>query len=105
MKRTLYILMIAVVALFLYGSASAIDKTKKDKTVIKVKPTVVDTGQAARQPSSDKKQPDPKLSRSKYDDFIDVNNNGIDDRAEKQGATKPRKEPASDSTSAPPPKK
>jgi len=105
MKRTSYIAVLVVVALLLSGSAGAIDKTKRDTASVKDKPPVVDTGQAARKPSSEKKHPDLNQSRSKYDDFIDLNNNGIDDRAEKRCPTKPRKEPVSDSTSVKPPKK
>jgi hypothetical protein len=105
MKRILYMAVLPVAILFLYGSAGAVDKTKKDTASIRVKPPVVDTIRTSGKSSGEETGLDPNRSRSKYDNFIDLNNNGVDDRAEKQSPTKPKKEPVPDSTSLKPPKK
>lgn len=105
MRRTFFILVVAVAAFLMVGSIAAIDKAKKDTAAIKTKPSQADTSRGSNRPSVEKKRPDRNPSRSKYDDFIDLNGNGVDDRAEKHGSTKPKREPTTDSTSVKPPKK
>jgi hypothetical protein len=105
MKQIFHIILFTVAVFLLAGTAGAIDRAKRDAATVKAKPPVIDTGIGADKPAVEKKLPDPKASRSKYDDFIDLNGNGVDDRAEKQGSAKPKREPLSDSTSVKPPKK
>ncbi|NMC45168.1 MAG: hypothetical protein GYA46_14705 [candidate division Zixibacteria bacterium] len=118
MKRWTYIIIVAIGTLWLTSTAGAIDKKKKDTPAPKSKPVTVDTGRkvnpaAGAQPGADQNTSDrkaegqggaerkesnqnatdQKTGRSKYDNFIDVNRNGIDDRADRQSTTKPKPEP------------
>jgi chromosomal replication initiation ATPase DnaA len=80
------------------GSAVGIDKSKKDKKT-KTKQTVqVDKKKTEQtKPQPDKKAVDSKKTKKSYDNFVDGNNNGIDDRAEKS--------PSKQKTPPDPPKK
>jgi hypothetical protein len=98
-------MIIMVGAILLTCPAGAIDKTKKDTTIPKTKPPAVDTARKVDKAVGGQNGSEQKASRSKYDDFVDVNGNGIDDRAEKQSTAKPKREPAADSTAVKPPKK
>ena len=72
MKKILTYLICLAFALSLSGPVLAVDKKEKKpktKTEEKKKPE-----------SSDKKKPEAK--KKKYDDFIDKNKNGVDDRRE-----------------------
>lgn len=118
MKRWTYIIIVAIGTLWLTSTAGAIDKKKRDTPAPRSKPVTVDTGrkvnsatgeqQDAGQKTSDQKAggqkaadrkvsdqdaSDQKNERSKYDNFIDVNRNGIDDRADRQSTSKPKPEP------------
>jgi len=61
-----------ICGLFLVGSPFAIDKSKKDE------PSPQKSTDSTKASSASKKT---------YNDFIDANGNGIDDRAEKKAAT------------------
>jgi hypothetical protein len=94
MKRTIIYL---IAALFLFsatGPVFAVDKKEKDKS----KTQETDRKQSPRKDTSDRSS---KAQQSKkYDDFIDNNHNGIDDRREnlkKKQAPAPEKSPDSSS--------
>ena len=73
-------------SLLLAGGVLAIDKSKKDvtpdSTAVKTEPAPVDDNQTKAD------------SNQKFDNFIDNNSNGIDDRAEKNKPAPPKKEKA-----------
>jgi hypothetical protein len=76
-------------AFFLAGGAAAIDKSKKtekpkEKTQVTTPKATPES--TSRAPEGKKVEPDRPING--YDDFIDRNNNGIDDRAEKRQASK-----------------
>ena len=87
MKRILTYL---IAALFLTVSAGTIQavekKDKQESKKIEVKKT--DSKKKPPKKTSEKKKPikssnQKKLKNKKYDNFVDKNNNGIDDRKEK----------------------
>ena len=88
------IFIIACLLIVWSGPAAAIDKSKKD-----------DKPAPDKKVQIEKKNPDQakdqKKSKKDYDNFLDRNNNGIDDRAEKS----PSKQPQKKSTPKPPPQK
>jgi len=88
MKIFLNILLTLCVGLFCVGTAAAIEKSKKDQPAPKKDSQVVrqKAPEKSQSPVDSKAAPAPPPERKNYDDFIDRNNNGIDDRAEK-GAT------------------
>jgi hypothetical protein len=75
MKISIKILALVCLVLFWSAPVFAIDKSKKDESKKTVKVDKKKTSQ-----SNDTQR--SKKSKS-YDDFVDRNNNGIDDRAEK----------------------
>lgn len=95
MKTSLRI-MSAVVLVFLWaGTASAVDKAKKDEKPKEQKVVQTPNPHTPVAPDSQGSQTNSGQSRSKdkYNDFIDTNNNGIDDRIEKvQTVKKPEEE-------------
>lgn len=100
----MYMVLIAAAVIFLTGAAGAIDKTKKNTVVPRTKPPAADTGKNIDKSVREQKVGDQKTGHSKYDNFIDANGNGVDDRAEKQAAAKPKPEQSADSTTAKTPK-
>jgi hypothetical protein len=95
MKRLIHIILVCGLVLVWLGSAAAIEKSKKpdppsDK---KPTPTLKDSTGASRSRPDSRVTPPPDGPK-KFDDFIDRNNNGIDDRAEKGSTTKKPKKPA-----------
>ena len=83
MKRLLYTLLSLVILFSFCGESFAVDKkTKKDVTKQKVVKKQIP---AAKKPpaKTGKVVKPPKGKSKKYDNFIDKNNNGIDDRKEK----------------------
>lgn len=84
MKRFLYILLSAVILFSFCGDAFAVNKkskkdTSKQTVVQKQKPPV----KKPPAKSGKKVKPSTKGKGKKYDNFVDKNNNGIDDRKEK----------------------
>lgn len=107
MKALLTIIWLALWLTLSVASTVAIDKTKRDTTSSRVKKPLLspDTG-AANMPA--KKRPSrqvPNSEKKVYDNFVDENKNGIDDRAEKRIPPQPKKEIPADSTITSPPKK
>jgi len=80
--KKLVIIIGALMALIVWSDpAAAIDKSKKEKPPqadkkVEIKKDKKDTGRKDRVAGSHK-------TKKSYDDFVDRNNNGIDDRAEK----------------------
>jgi hypothetical protein len=73
MKRFLILLAALALAMSLAAIAGAVEK--KEKAADDKKPPIVE--------SKDQKKPAPSAdSKKKYDDFVDNNKNGIDDRSE-----------------------
>jgi hypothetical protein len=91
MKKALYIIVMVVLVAVWANPASAIDRSKKnDPSPNQKRPLVDKPSQDRGKTIPDSKAPQNKESRKKnYDDFVDRNNNGIDDRVEK--STKPSK--------------
>ena len=85
MKFAFVTIMVVCLALFWAGSAMAVDKTKKGKTPVPEKTAKIEQKTEA-DPTKFDSNTSANSSRSKktYDNFIDNNNNGIDDRAEKK---------------------
>ena len=88
MKIFVNIVLTLCLMLFCLGTAGAIEKSKKDQPAPKKDSQVVrqKSPEKAQNPVDTKAAQTPAPERKNYDDFIDRNNNGIDDRAEK-GAT------------------
>lgn len=82
MKRLLYTLLSLAMLFSFCGEAFAVDKkTKKDTSKSKV---IKQQKPAAKKPPATKpKNVQPPAKGKKYDNFIDKNGNGIDDRKEK----------------------
>ena len=82
MKRILYTILSLVILFSFCGNSLAVDKkTKKDTSKSKV---VKQKKPAAKKPVvKTKKDVKPPTKGKKYDNFIDKNKNGIDDRKEK----------------------
>lgn len=93
MKISVTICLIACLVLMWAGPATAIEKSKKDKTSVQdntatiKKQNPVDSERAVTDRTKK-----PENSRKSYDNFVDRNNNGIDDRAEKSSASKKPKQ-------------
>ena len=84
MKNVIKIILILGLTILWTGTASGIDKTQKGSSSQGSGKTTVNNQNKSTQDSQ--AQPDSKSSdnsRKTHDDFIDRNNNGIDDRAEK----------------------
>jgi len=96
MKTVLSIITALWLLIFLTGSAMAIDKTKKDDKAPKDRGAVIDKGRKPAAPDTQKPKSNDSGSRSKrpYDDFIDTNKNGVDDRVERAPQTQKPKQPA-----------
>ncbi len=85
MKRTL-ILLLSALWLFA-GAVCAVEKKEKPKPVeapkiVQPKPKPVTPAPAAKTTKPAGKDTKAKPAEKKYDDFIDLNHNGIDDRQE-----------------------
>jgi len=78
MKRLVYYIAVIFLVAGLSLPAVAIDKEKKDETP-------KDSNKTTENVKQDQ-------SKKNYDDFVDTNKNGIDDRAEKKTTSKPKKE-------------
>ncbi len=87
MRRFSYILALIVIAAFLTGPLGAIDKSKKDPDSTRQTTPVPDQNKNKNK-NQNKSQDN---TRKTYNDFIDRNNNGIDDRHEtKKKVTVPK---------------
>ena len=84
MKRILYYTVLAVVLASLPVPSVAVEKKQKEQPA-KVQPKPAPKAQPQGQAIEKKDQPkQPKQGEDKkYDKFVDANNNGIDDRLEK----------------------
>ncbi|MBI5268034.1 MAG: hypothetical protein HY851_12470 [candidate division Zixibacteria bacterium] len=82
--RRVIVIIIGLIAFLIAGQTSlAVDKVeKKSGQTQTAKPPAPKPSPRPTKPASPKK-PDPP--KKKYDDFIDKNKNGIDDRQEKPG--------------------
>ncbi len=87
-----YIIIVAL-TVFLAGSVMGIDRAKKD-------PTPPDTTQQVTQDDNTQKTTHTKTNRE-FDNFIDKNNNGIDDRAEKNKPSQTKKKTAEPKETSP----
>lgn len=77
MKKALIYIFAMIFLLSVCGTVGAVDK--KDKTT----PPVTENKNQKKQDTKDKSQESkPAPTQKKYDDFVDKNNNGIDDRKE-----------------------
>lgn len=95
MKKAIYTFCILCLILLWVGPAGAVDKTKKDKTP-PPKEKIIKVEKDEKGKSGDQKTDNQTSRRKKtYDNFVDKNNNGIDDRSEKKVSTK--KTPKEDS--------
>ncbi len=93
--RLLRPIFIIICLMFIWsGPAAGIDKSKKDDKPAPEKKVQVE------KKTPDKSQ-DKKGTKKNYDNFVDRNNNGIDDRAEKSSSKQPKKK----TTPKPPPQK
>ena len=97
MKIILKLVLAFALILLWAGPAAAIDKTKKDENP---KKDQVQVDKAQKPPEQEKQQKETiggsENTKKSYDNFIDTNNNGIDDRAESKNAPpKPQKDESS----------
>jgi hypothetical protein len=95
MKTLSTTLLIIGLSLLLSGMASGIDKSKKTDKPKKDTSAVNIIKQDKPKAPENVKKADPPSQPKTYDNFIDRNNNGIDDRAEKSTTLKQpkKKEP------------
>lgn len=107
MKTLLTILFVAVWLLLQAAPTIAIDKAKRDTALSRTKKPLLSPDSGAADAQAKKRPPKqtPDLGGKIYDDFIDKNQNGIDDRSEKRIPAQPKKESVADSTQTNPPKK
>jgi hypothetical protein len=92
MKYLITISLALFLMALLSSPAAAIDK-KQDPSPKKDTPTVEKKAPERPQSVNDSKVTSNKSRRKSYDDFVDRNNNGIDDRAEKGSTQKKSKTP------------
>ncbi len=107
MKTLLTILIAVAMVTVLIDPASAIDRSKKDKPKPKPERPAVDkpTNNQTRTVPDSKATKNTDSRKKNYDDFVDRNNNGIDDRVEKTSKnTSASKEPDSSRSKTPPEK-
>jgi len=98
MKNTMQTCLWLCLSLFVFGSAMAVDKTVKvDKAPKKEIPTTDTAHRTKKVTPLDQDVTGKAKSPKSYDNFIDTNNNGIDDRLEK-GQSTPKQRSKSDST-------
>ena len=97
MKKYIYILIAIALMIVWANPASAIDRSKKDSPAPKQERPAVDKPQQkpAKNTSDSKATQDTGSRKKNYDDFVDRNNNGIDDRAERGSKTTKTKKPES----------
>lgn len=92
MKLMIKIFVLFCLVFIWSGSASGIDKSKKSDQPAKKKTiTVQKKNPDQQQKSKDTQSSGAKQSSKTYDNFVDRNNNGIDDRAEKISSKQPKK--------------
>ena len=86
MNTLIKISLVFAICILWIGTASAIDKTTKKSKSSTRKNVVVDNQNTGNQADSQFQLSNPDTGQDKktHDDFIDANNNGIDDRAEKK---------------------
>lgn len=91
MKRTIIYLVAGLFLLALSSDVNAVEKKDKKKE----QPVVNEKNQKPSRDSSQQKT--PAVEKKKYDDFVDKNKNGIDDRKEnlkeKPEADEPKADP------------
>lgn len=81
--RRLLVIVVSLTGLLIAGQTSfAVDKVEKKSGQTQTSKRAAPKPTPPSKPASPKK-PDPP--KKKYDDFIDKNKNGIDDRQEKPG--------------------
>ncbi|MCP4567683.1 MAG: hypothetical protein GY841_08895 [FCB group bacterium] len=102
MKSVFVTITVVCLALFWAGSAMGVDKTKKDKTPPPEKTAKIEQKTEA-DPTKFDSVTSANSSRSKktYNNFIDNNNNGIDDRAEKKTSVKKVKKDTTQQSASP----
>lgn len=104
MKRILVYIFALAFVLSAVGSASAIDVRTNGVEVSAIKKKEKKKVDKPKQPTEPKQAPDPPPQKpKKYDDFVDQNNNGIDDRKEnlKEKPTEKDKPEQKDKTEKP----
>lgn len=80
------------------GPAAAIDKSKKDEKSKDSKTVEIEKKKPDQTTSPrDSQRPNTRKKAKNYDNFIDRNNNGIDDRAEKSTPKQKQPKPAPES--------
>jgi hypothetical protein len=92
MKNLVYIFLGLFIAAVLSAPAMGIDK-KRDPSPKKDTPTVEKKTPDRSRSVDDSKTTKVKTRKKNYDDFVDRNNNGIDDRAEKSSTPKKPEKP------------
>lgn len=98
MNLCIRLILLMCLSFFAFGSAVAIDKAAKVDKTPKVTVPVTDTaGQLKKNKSTDLNKGGQPQAPKSYDKFIDLNNNGIDDRLEKGQGT-PKQQPKADSS-------
>lgn len=103
MKYLANILLAFFLMALLAAPVAAIDKKRDPSPTKKDTPTVEKRTPERSKTVNDSKATNNTSRRKSYDDFVDRNNNGIDDRAEKSTAPKQSKTPESKKKT--PPKK
>ncbi len=92
MKNLIHIFLGFFLMAVLSAPAMGIDK-KKEPSPKKDTPTVEKQTTQNRRTVNDSKVTQNKSRKKNYDDFVDRNNNGIDDRAEKSSSPKKTEKP------------
>ncbi len=87
MKRLAVYIVCGMFVLSLSGPVSAVDKKKKQS--VKQQEVQKKTPDSAKPGSTLKPARGTPVPKKKYDDFIDTNKNGIDDRQEKLKQKRP----------------
>ncbi len=90
MKNLIHIFLSLLLMAMLSAPAMGIDK-KRDPSPKKDTPTVEKQTPDRSRSVNDSKVTENKSRKKNYDDFVDRNNNGIDDRAEKSSTPKKSK--------------
>lgn len=93
MKILLIVITTACMLIPACGPVFAIEKAKKDLPKTEIKNSVSDTGSPARTTpkATDNPGKNQTPTRKSFNDFIDSNNNGIDDRSERKVSGKSEK--------------
>jgi len=99
MRIMIKIFAVLVLVIFWSGPAAGIDKSKKNERPKDQKTVQVEKKKPEQTTSpQDSQGAQSKKTTKNYDDFIDRNNNGIDDRAEKSNTKQTQDKPAPEAT-------